>query len=64
MSKRLKDSFQPGDAVEITFDGERWLRARIVAHEPPGVWVQSWDGRYWFVTNTRRIRHPELPHDA
>ena len=36
--------------------GGRWQPARLARHDPPGVWVQTMDGRFWFVTNTRRIR--------
>lgn len=56
MVKRLQETYAVGETVEITFDGRTWLRGRVVAHEPPAVWVQTADGRSWFVTNTRRIR--------
>jgi hypothetical protein len=72
MTQRLTERFAVGDWVEITFgdgrgdnrsDGRsggrsdgRWQPARLARHDPPGVWVQTMDGRFWFVTNTRRIR--------
>ena len=57
MTKRLSEAYTPGDLVEITFGEEQWLPAQVVQHAPPGVWVRTQDGRFWFVTNTRRIRH-------
>ncbi len=54
--KRLQELYAPGDQVEITFDGERWLPAVVQLHNPPGMWVRSTAGENWFVTNTRRVR--------
>ena len=42
-----------------TRDGPRWIRALVVAHDPPGVWVLTPDGRRWFVTNGSRLREAE-----
>jgi hypothetical protein len=56
MSRRLADQYRPGEPVEITFDGRHWQPATVARHQPPGVWVETADGRAWFVTNTRRIR--------
>lgn len=56
MVKRLSESYATGDAVQITFDEVNWRVARVIAHDPPGMWVQTEDGRRWFVTNTRRVR--------
>ncbi len=66
MVKRLVEQYRPGDAVEIMFEREgeaAWQRGQVVAHQPPGVWVRTADGRMWFVTNTRRIRSAaDAPH--
>lgn len=62
MPKRIYDDYQSGEAVEIIFShlGETtWQPARILRAEPPGIWVQTADGRQWFMTNTYRIRRPE-----
>jgi hypothetical protein len=59
MAERLTERFDVGDRVEIAFvagDEAPWYPALVVLHAPPGVWVQTTDGRFWFVTNTRRIR--------
>lgn len=56
MVKRLVEMYAVGADVEITFGDDVWLRARVIKHEPPGVWVVDVNGRFWFVTNTRRIR--------
>ena len=57
MAKRLADLYQPNDIVEIRFgDDDRWWLGLVRRHEPPGVWVQTQNGRLWFVTNGRRIR--------
>lgn len=56
MSKRLVDAYAIGADVEITFGDDAWLRARVVNHESPGMWVLDVNGRFWFVTNTRRVR--------
>lgn len=59
MAERLTERFDVGDRVEIAFaagDGAPWFPALVVLHAPPGVWVRTTDGRFWFVTNTRRIR--------
>lgn len=57
MAKRLYEQYQLDALVEIQFSGDdRWLRGRVVRHDPPGVWVQTANRRMWFVTNTRRIR--------
>ena len=59
MPPRLIDVYHPGDQVEIYFDRDGdplWLAGTVVAHDPPGVWVRTEDGQFWFVTNTRRIR--------
>jgi hypothetical protein len=56
MAKRLSELYRPGDEVEITFGHHLWQWARVVRHESPGVWVETANGRQWFVTNTRHIR--------
>ncbi|HEX6385322.1 MAG TPA: hypothetical protein VF177_11680, partial [Anaerolineae bacterium] len=56
MAKRLTELYQPGDQVEITFGHNEWQPGRVVRHDHPGVWVQTMDGRIWFVTNGRHIR--------
>jgi hypothetical protein len=59
------DQYESGDAVEINLfnvandahPGEtNWQPALVLRHDPPGLWVQTPDGRHWFVTNTYRIR--------
>lgn len=67
MPPRLVDTYPIGAAVEITFDGDRWIVGVIARHDHPGVWVQTSDGRLWFVTNTRHIRkgkHEAPPHPS
>ncbi len=56
MAKRLIEVYAVGADVEITFGEDLWLQARVAKHEPPGLWVLDANGRFWFVTNTRRIR--------
>lgn len=58
--KSLQTLYKPGDAVEITFDGEHWFPAVVQSHDPPGMWVLSATGRTWFVTNLRRVRPLEI----
>jgi hypothetical protein len=57
--QRIYDQYAPGDRVEIVFSnrGENiWQPAVVLRREPPGIWVQTEDGREWFMTNTFRIR--------
>lgn len=49
--------------MEITLDEETWLPGWVVQFDHPGLWVKTVDGRFWFVTNTRRIR-PAPPEQA
>lgn len=58
MPKRLADLYGREETVEILlrYSGNRWIAGRVVAHEFPGVWVETVDGNRWFVTNHRRIR--------
>ena len=59
---RIYDRYTPGQRVEIRFggaDGAAWQAAVVLWAEPPGLWVQTADGREWFVTNTYRIRPAE-----
>ena len=56
MAKRLVELYNPGERVEITFGNGCWRPGRVARHEYPGVWVQTEDGRLWFVTNGRHIR--------
>ncbi len=56
MAKRITEIYAVGEAVQITFDGDLWLRGDIAAHDPPGVWVKMPGGNLLFVTNLRRIR--------
>ena len=44
-------------AVEVWL-GE-WVHGVVVAHQHPAIWVQTEDGRSWFVTNRQRVRHKE-----
>ena len=60
MPPRLVDQYAPGDTVVIRFRGsETWYSGFVRRHEHPGIWVQTDDGRLWFVTNTRNIRKHE-----
>ncbi|MEZ4766989.1 MAG: hypothetical protein R2844_00990 [Caldilineales bacterium] len=59
MPPRLSDLYKRGDPVKICFEAEgdlQWRPARVLGPQPPGLWVQTPDGRHWFVTNGRRIR--------
>jgi hypothetical protein len=55
MAKRLVEQYPVATAVEIVLQ-EVWVTGEVVRHEHPGVWVRTGDGRFWFVTNGRRIR--------
>lgn len=59
MSRRLVDLYPVGEAVQIRLpvaaDGG-WQAGQIIAHDYPGVWVKTVNGRAWYVTNGRRIR--------
>ncbi|GIK55134.1 MAG: hypothetical protein BroJett015_07970 [Chloroflexota bacterium] len=55
MVERLTEVYAVGTAVEILLD-DAWLAGVVVRHESPAVWVQTADGRAWFVTNRQRIR--------
>jgi hypothetical protein len=59
MPQRIYDQYHPGDRVEIKFTNrseDEWQPAVVLRPEPPGIWVQTADGRGWFMTNTYRIR--------
>jgi len=56
MAQRLVDLYAVGDVVEMTFGDGTWLRAQVRQLQHPGLWVETADGRLWFVTNTRHIR--------
>lgn len=56
MAKRLVESYQVTERVEICFGGNVWLPATVQELQHPGIWVQTADGRLWFVTNIRHIR--------
>lgn len=60
MAKRLTELYPLQTAVEIQL-GSHWFPGIIVHHQHPAVWVQTLDGRRWFVTNGRRIR--PVPHN-
>lgn len=65
MARRLTELYQSGMMVEIRFgDDEQWWLGQVVGHQPPGVWVQTINGRYWFVTNGRRIQRQRLEADS
>jgi hypothetical protein len=62
MPERLVEQYQNGDRVLITFAAkDRWLAGHVVAHDHPGVWVQTADGSLWFVTHPQRIRKATEP---
>jgi hypothetical protein len=56
MAQRLIERYQVGDLVEITFDDVHWQPATVRQQQHPGLWVQTTDGRIWYVTNTQHIR--------
>ena len=63
MTQRLTKRYKVGDRVEIRFSTDTdWLPGQVVRLDAPAVWVQTTDGRQWFVTNTRRIR-PLMSHE-
>ena len=51
-----------GTAVQIWPGEQIWLSGVVVGHQSPAVWVQTEDGRAWFVTNRRRIRLEKNNH--
>ncbi len=55
MAERLTEMYAVGTAVEILLDGA-WTLGVVVRHDSPAVWVQTADGRAWFVTNRQRIK--------
>lgn len=55
MAERLTILYAVGTAVEILLDGV-WTSGVVIRHDSPAVWVQTADGRAWFVTNRQRIR--------
>ena len=65
MAQRLTERFAVNTAVEISFaTSDRWHSGIVIAHDPPGVWVQTTaNGQRWFVTNGRRIRPAETPNN-
>lgn len=59
MPRHIYEIYAPGDLVEIVFANrgeDQWQPAVVLRPEPPGIWVQTADGREWFMTNTFRIR--------
>lgn len=64
MAKRLVDRFPLHGRVEILLPDEYWYPGQVIAHDHPGVWVRTDDGRAWFVTNSRRIRPEGESRDA
>lgn len=66
MPKRIYEQYAPGEIVEVTFSdlaAKQWQPARVLALEPPGIWVQTADGARWFMTNTYRIRKSDSSAD-
>ncbi len=65
MAKRLVESYQVGDRVDLLFSNdemEEWRAGRVVSLQHPAVWVQTDDNRrLWFVTNGKRIRPQVSP---
>jgi hypothetical protein len=60
VAQRLSDTYTAGDRVELAFEdgeGQVWQPAIVLGFQHPGLWARTTDGRVWFVTNTRRIRH-------
>ncbi len=56
MAKRLSELYAIGTEVELRLPDAGWSAGRVVAHDFPGIWVATGEGRRWFVTNHRRIR--------
>ena len=56
MPERLTERFSIGVLVEIDMADFGWQPGQVVQHAPPAVWVRTNDGRFWFVTNGRKIR--------
>ncbi|VAW33159.1 hypothetical protein MNBD_CHLOROFLEXI01-1814 [hydrothermal vent metagenome] len=56
MAERLSELYPVETAVEIWLNEQVWLRGVVISHQHPAVWVNTEDGRSWFVTNRRRIR--------
>jgi len=56
LAKRLNELYRPGDEVEFTFGGDRWLPAFVIKSDPPGLWLRDGRGQNWYVTNGRHIR--------
>jgi hypothetical protein len=56
MAKRLTELYAVKEPVEVLIGNEMWIPGMVARHEHPAVWVQTIDGRYWFVTNRQRIR--------
>ena len=60
--RHIYEQYTPGRRVEIRFGNgpeAEWAAAVVLRAVPPGIWVQTTDGREWFVTNTYRIRPAE-----
>ncbi len=55
MAKRLGELYGAGTAVLILLNDE-WQTGIVVAYQHPGIWVETADGRRWFVTNRQRIK--------
>ncbi len=55
MARRLFELFPVGTSVEILLH-DAWWSGIVVRHDHPAVWVETADGRAWFVTNRQRIR--------
>jgi len=65
--RHIYDQYAPGQRVEIAFAREGrgdWQPAIVLRPEPPGIWVQTVDGREWFMTNTYRIRPSVVSLDS
>lgn len=59
MAERLVAMYPVGTAVQI-LQNDVWHSGIVIRHDHPAVWVQTADGRAWFVTNRQRIRAPGL----
>jgi len=55
MARRLSELYGVGTAVLILLNDE-WQTGIVMAHQHPGIWVETTDGRRWFVTNRQRIK--------
>ena len=57
MTRRLNETYDIGETVEVKLRDGSWWPATVMAFDSPGIWVEDSYGRLWFVTNTRHVRN-------